>query len=984
LDGRTLAELVRIGAPIEVPRLAHEISQALAHVHRIGWVHSDLKPDNIFLLVNDVEGPVRLLDFGYAFDRFADSPDAERGGTARYIAPEIRRGWIADGRADLYSLGMVLRTCFPTLKNEPAWRGILDNLTSPIPADRYPHAIALRDAIAQAFDLEPSMTRYPGFPAGPMRGRDTEIQSIVQTVKSSDPSVVLVQARPGTGLTRFLHEVLLGIAETNMPSARIVDFGNLPSSTLEQAVEFVEQNSTLKATILCGIPDPSPALSWLPERLRGPLNRLRARLEPCSIQLPPLSEESFRELVVTSLGSLDAGGEALVRPLLDDTEGDLREAKLGFDECVRSVGSEEGPSWKLKQGTAGIRAMRAVLATTLHPIPAVPGEFLIPLRRCARAGFAFPAAVAEELLARFGGNSELQGLMDQGYVMSVTPGRLRFVTRRLWREMLSGDDPLASSIDRWLHEGAAPDMDDIESVKQASEVARRVGDRPREAQLLAAGLTAAYDRRRWRDILELVGHATSANGDPATIADAADELAGRLHAAMSVDRARLLLGAGLLAIDPPRAVALLEQVTSGGDSEASAEALLLLIDLVADQTAAAEYQTYHRELTARAKAGAKIPTGILDFFEARHLMSAGDSAGALPYAERAVAGLRGSGSYYEALSLQLLAILQFGSSPEEAVGFLRAAAESASDVELGAQLRHNLALVYGNGGLFHLAEECADSFLRAVGHRLTQTRRVGLRTRRAWAWADLDKIEPAFQEALSLLSLSSVRFAPMRSIPLRLLLAYCHLNRGAGPAAIRESYAAWKDATDTAPHALQTQCLRFGMDVLIDLEAWDFARDHTDDYRGRVHGPDPDSRTTEIRASALLAQAEGRPREALDSLLGYVDVGRGLAERLAAARYLHHLGVAALQAGTDPTADRLGLLAVRTFTEELTVLVTPGHGYYHGRALLGLSSGLWRIGERESAHESLTQAVALARGIGSTGLLTDCLALQARILIDAE
>ncbi len=979
LEGGTLADCVRHAVPLEVPRVANEICQALAQVHRIGWIHSDIRPDNIFVPTDGTVGLVHLLDFGFAFDRFADSPVAERGGTARYIAPEVQRGWFADGRADLFSLGRVLRACFPALESDSAWRTILEKLIAPIPADRYPSAVAARDAIARAFNLAPSTARFPRFPAGPMRGRSSDLATVVQSTATADPITILIQARPGTGLTRFLLEALIAHVAAGGPPARVVDLGNLPSSGLELATRFLGKHDASSITILCGVPDPSPSVSWLPQTIRERVMSLRNGARTTSVYLSPLSEESYRELVVTALGSLDAGGEALVRPLLDDTEGDLGDAARGFDAYVRSMGSEEGSAWRLRQSGAGARAMRAVLATTLHPTPAVPGELLIPLQRCARAGYAFPAELAEELLARFGGESGLPALIDQGYLLRVAPDRLRFVTRRLRRELSIVDDPLAPSIDRWLNERAAPDLDDVELVKQACEVARSVGDPSREAQVLAAGLMAAFDRRGWRDILELVGHATGRSGDPDTIADAADELADRLNAATSGDRARLILGAGLLALDPPRAVVLLEQVASGGDPEASAEALLLLIDRVADQPASGEYRGYHRELTA----GAEIPTGILDFFEARHLMAAGDTAGAVVHAERAVEGLRGSGSYYEALSLQLLAILQFGSSPDQAIQFLRTAADSARDVELGAQLRHNLALVYGNGGPFRLAEECTDSFLRTIGHRMSQARRVGLRIRRACAWADLDRIEPAFQEAQALLSLSIVRLAPMRAIPLRLLLAYCHLNRGAGSAAIRECYAAWMDAMSSAPHSLQAQCLRFGMDILIDLEAWDFAREHADEYRGRVHGPDPDSLTTEARASALLAQAEGRHREGLDSLLRQVEVGRRLAERLAAARYLHHVGLAALQADTDRTADDLGRLAVQSFTEELAVLVTPGHGYYRGRALLGLSRGAWRVGERERASESLTQAIALARGIGSTGLLTDGLALQARILMDA-
>ncbi|MEO0093904.1 MAG: sigma 54-interacting transcriptional regulator [candidate division WOR-3 bacterium] len=88
-----------------------EILYALDTIHSQGLIHCDLKPQNI--LVNTAidsdtgnKARAKLLDFGFA-NYFSSSNQIPRG-TLGYIAPEIFKGTEADGRADLYSLGMVI------------------------------------------------------------------------------------------------------------------------------------------------------------------------------------------------------------------------------------------------------------------------------------------------------------------------------------------------------------------------------------------------------------------------------------------------------------------------------------------------------------------------------------------------------------------------------------------------------------------------------------------------------------------------------------------------------------------------------------------------------------------------------------------------------------------------------------------------------------------------------------------------------------
>ena len=114
LEGDTLRQrLAREGAfPMgDAVRVARDIANALVHVHSLGVVHRDVKPENILLAPH---GAV-LLDFGHArapaIMPSVDAQDAKKYivGTPNYVSPEQVAGRrVADSRSDIYSLGCVL------------------------------------------------------------------------------------------------------------------------------------------------------------------------------------------------------------------------------------------------------------------------------------------------------------------------------------------------------------------------------------------------------------------------------------------------------------------------------------------------------------------------------------------------------------------------------------------------------------------------------------------------------------------------------------------------------------------------------------------------------------------------------------------------------------------------------------------------------------------------------------------------------------
>ncbi len=89
------------------------IAGGVDSAHKSGIFHRDLKPENI-LLPESGTGP-KVVDFGVA--KFTTTPGGEDGpattssgtivGTPAYMAPEQLRGHVVDGRADVFSLGVM-------------------------------------------------------------------------------------------------------------------------------------------------------------------------------------------------------------------------------------------------------------------------------------------------------------------------------------------------------------------------------------------------------------------------------------------------------------------------------------------------------------------------------------------------------------------------------------------------------------------------------------------------------------------------------------------------------------------------------------------------------------------------------------------------------------------------------------------------------------------------------------------------------------
>jgi tetratricopeptide (TPR) repeat protein len=125
IEGESLKDVIQHQAPLPVPRacrIAKQVAAALDAAHRLGMIHRDIKPGNI-LLTRPATGAgeelAKVLDFGIAKMReahlAAGAATLTRTGTSigtpAYMSPEQAMGKTGeglDGRADLYSLGVVM------------------------------------------------------------------------------------------------------------------------------------------------------------------------------------------------------------------------------------------------------------------------------------------------------------------------------------------------------------------------------------------------------------------------------------------------------------------------------------------------------------------------------------------------------------------------------------------------------------------------------------------------------------------------------------------------------------------------------------------------------------------------------------------------------------------------------------------------------------------------------------------------------------
>ncbi len=172
LNGADLAQARQRDGPFPLARvlsIVRQVGAGLAAAHDRAIVHRDLKPENIFLVKDEGQDYVKLLDFGLAKlseSRYQDVAKSQAGmfmGTPDYMAPEQVSGKV-DARTDIYSLATLLY--WMVAGELPFWSEnlhevLIQRATQPAPplplvaasGEQVPSR--LRDLVAQALERDP-------------------------------------------------------------------------------------------------------------------------------------------------------------------------------------------------------------------------------------------------------------------------------------------------------------------------------------------------------------------------------------------------------------------------------------------------------------------------------------------------------------------------------------------------------------------------------------------------------------------------------------------------------------------------------------------------------------------------------------------------------------------------------------------------------------------------------------------------------------
>jgi predicted ATPase len=381
------ARLAALAAPMpdgELRAIAGALLRAVEAMHDRGYVHADLKPENIFVRAS---GQVTLIDFGTARGPGIEVLDEDPVGTIEYTAPEQLTVGPPDVRSDVYALGVLLFelwTLRPPFWGMPAEvRVATETRRPPRPSsfgpispaveevilralaksrdDRWPRARAMRQALEWAFEQRAPADAPADAPvAQPAGAPDARKETRVQR---NLPLIAFVSQADGKAVERELARldaVITTVSGTNYVAVVDSDANETP---LDHALAAARRIVTLG--ISRGVlVDVAPVRV----RLGGPTRRyLGASLTQLATRLGERRREGV--VLTASVAAMLQPGRTVLLPVGDearliDHDPDVSMAEHSqVGEAQPFVGRRETMAALVQSGSAALAIRTPTLVT---------------------------------------------------------------------------------------------------------------------------------------------------------------------------------------------------------------------------------------------------------------------------------------------------------------------------------------------------------------------------------------------------------------------------------------------------------------------------------------------------------------------------------------------------------------------------------------------------------------------------------------------
>ncbi|HEY8147254.1 MAG TPA: serine/threonine-protein kinase [Kofleriaceae bacterium] len=236
--------------PLLAAHVASEVAAGLDYAHRLrdekggalGLVHRDVTPRNILL---SLDGEVKVTDFGVAV--LGSDTKEKRRGTLQYMSPEQARGEPVDGRADVFSLGLVLHEL---LGGERVYRGGKEEILEQARSAKVPRLGGeVPPVLVEAVSRATAERREDRFATARAMQRELDAWVVAERGRRGEDDP-LDQA-----LSSFLAALFPDWSERSQEDSLKGTVGNAGTGTMQSVAETVglDPETTSRVQVLTGV-----------------------------------------------------------------------------------------------------------------------------------------------------------------------------------------------------------------------------------------------------------------------------------------------------------------------------------------------------------------------------------------------------------------------------------------------------------------------------------------------------------------------------------------------------------------------------------------------------------------------------------------------------------------------------------------------------------------------------------------------------------